>query len=530
MKDGFKQKRIEKRIARTQGCPEEQAAKLARWNLTVGLEIHAQLNTERKMFSTSVTSFEDAPNINVSFFDLAFPGTQPTFQAATLIPALRAAVALKCRIEHESRFDRKHYFYPDQPAGYQITQYYKPFARDGHIALHEQDGIEPVDSPVRIGIKQVQLEQDTAKSNSHPPSSTFVDFNRVGHPLIEIITLPEIHSPQTAAACARKIQSMLQAVNAIFTGMETGGLRVDVNISVSPKGSGNLGQRVEIKNLSSFKAIEQAVIAERDRQIEVLENGGTVAGETRGWILGDTVTTKLRGKEGEVDYRYLPDPDILPLLIDESLIDYIRKTLPSLPDDTASDLVNESGLTLKDAKTLVALDDGRRLDYFDDVCAQMAEKLNEESLSQGVSKMVGNWVIHELGGHLSATATSFSTKIVPAKSLATILLNLHNDRITGTSAKRLLAAVFNGDYHNIDSIIEAESMNMRHLPNAEYQTMASALVSEHPHKIAQIRKGQVGKIKFFVGQMMKMGNGNVDPVKAEHALRAALEAETIVEG
>ena len=525
MKDEFKEKRIKKRIAKTKEASEEHTARLAGWNLTVGLEIHAQLNTERKLFSSSATSIEDTPNVNVSFFDLAFPGSQPNFQAATLIPALRAAVALNCRIERESRFDRKHYFYPDQPAGYQITQYYKPFATDGHITLHEQDGIEPANRAITIGIKQVQLEQDTAKSSLQPPSTTFIDFNRVGHPLIEIITLPEIHSPQIAAACARKIQSMLQAVDAVYTGMEMGGLRTDVNVSVSPRGSTILGQRTEIKNLSSFKAVEQAIIAERDRQIEVLVNGGTVAGETRGWTLGDTVTTKLRGKEGEVDYRYMPDPDILPLLIDEPLVAHIRETLPSLPDDAASDLVNESGLTLKDAKTLVALDDGWRLDYFDVVCAQMAKILNEEPLSKERSKTVGNWVIHELGGHLSATGLPFSSSIVPADSLATILVRLHNNRITGTSAKRLLGLVFNSNNQNIDSLIETEGMAIQHLSDAEYQEMARALTCEHPQKVAQIRKGQVGKIKFFVGLMMKMGEGRVDAVKAEHALRAVMDSE-----
>ena len=323
LKDHAKRKRQVERIAVKDGISsnsgqKEKDGRLDKWKLTVGLEIHAQLNTERKLFSTAKSSENDEPNTNVSVFDLAFPGSQPEFQKATLIPALRAALGLSCNIHRESRFDRKHYYYQDQPAGYQITQYYKPFAIDGRVILYDHDGIAAEDGQsVDIAIKQVQMEQDTAKSTLQPPSMAFLDFNRVGHPLIEIITHPQIHHVQTASACVRKIQAILQAVNAVTTGMELGGLRADVNVSVSPKGSDKLGQRTEIKNLSSFKAVEDAIVAERDRQIAVLETGGSVAGETRGWTLGSIETKKLRGKEGEVDYRYMPDPDIPPLFIGE---------------------------------------------------------------------------------------------------------------------------------------------------------------------------------------------------------------------
>ena len=295
---------------------EEEASRLEKWKLTVGLEIHAQLNTERKLFSTAKSSDDDVPNSNVALLDLALPGSQPEFQKATLIPALRAALGLSCKIHRESRFDRKHYYYQDQPAGYQITQYYRPFAVDGRLTLYDHDGIAPEDGQsIEIGIKQIQMEQDTAKTTLQPPSTAMLDFNRVGHPLIEIITHPEIHHVQTASACVRKIQLILQAVNAVTTGMELGGLRADVNVSVSPKDTEALGQRTEIKNLSSFKAVEDAIVAERNRQIVVLESGGLIEGETRGWTMGSTETKKLRGKEGEVDYRYMPDPDIPPLII-----------------------------------------------------------------------------------------------------------------------------------------------------------------------------------------------------------------------
>lgn len=321
LRDEAKRKRDAQSLNAIQGNAhaagrKSSGSKSSKWKLTVGLEIHAQLNTERKLFSDAKASEDGVPNSNVAIFDLAIPGTQPEFQKATLLPALRAALGLNCEIRQKSQFDRKHYYYQDQPAGYQITQYYSPFAVSGNVLVYDHDGIAPEDGGfVDVAIKQIQMEQDTAKSNLQPPSTTLLDFNRVGHPLIEIITHPQIHHPQTAAACVRKIQSILQAVNAVTTGMELGGLRADVNVSVSPEGSEALGQRTEIKNLNSFKAVEDAIIAERDRQIAVLNSGGSIAGETRGWTLGSTETKKLRGKEGEVDYRYMPDPDIAPLTI-----------------------------------------------------------------------------------------------------------------------------------------------------------------------------------------------------------------------
>ena len=327
LKDEAKRKREAQRLSSINGDSRDvdkksNGSKFTKWKLTVGLEIHAQLNTERKLFSDAKISENAAPNTAVAVFDLAFPGTQPKFQKATLLPALRAALGLNCEIRRRSHFDRKHYYYQDQPAGYQITQYYSPFAVTGNVLVYDHDGIAPDDGRVvNIAIKQVQMEQDTAKSNLQPPSTILLDFNRVGHPLIEIITEPQIHHPQTAAACVRKIQSILQAVNAVTTGMELGGLRVDVNVSVSPKGGDALGQRTEIKNLNSFKAVEDAIIAEKDRQIAVLESGGSIEGETRGWTLGSTETKKLREKEGEVDYRYMPDPDIAPLIIGQVSLD-----------------------------------------------------------------------------------------------------------------------------------------------------------------------------------------------------------------
>ncbi|KAL8924726.1 MAG: hypothetical protein Q9172_002544 [Xanthocarpia lactea] len=551
LKDEAKQR---KQIARgnVSGISEDgiDNATSAAWELTVGLEIHAQLNTERKLFSSKFqqahhvplkltcqgasTSASEQPNAHVAPFDFALPGTQPDLQYATVIPAIRAALALGCQIQNRSRFDRKHYFYADQPAGYQITQYYQPFATSGRIILHDLDGIAPEDARfVEIEIQKVQLEQDTAKTVLQPPSEAMLDYNRVSHPLIEIITMPQIHQPRTAAACVKKIQAILQAANAVTTGMELGGLRADVNVSVRRKiqSQKTLGQRTEIKNLSSIKAVEDAIIAERNRQISVLESGGTIKGETRGWTLGASDTVKLRGKEGEVDYRYMPDPDLGPLLIGSELIIKVAETLPQSPDHIVKELVEQLGLTLKDAKTLVELDDGMRLDYFDLVRAELEAlryRLDGQSTINAAdekqsSVVIANWVLHEMGGLLSASEVSFSVDRVPAEDLAYIIFMLATERITGRTAKQLLGKKFHGDTRDVGSIIRNENLGLVHLSEEEYVSMARKLLNDHPVMVAQIKdKGHIGKLGFFIGQMMRKGEGKVIAQRAEAILKKLL--------
>ncbi|KAL8685877.1 MAG: hypothetical protein Q9218_007493 [Villophora microphyllina] len=541
LKDEIRKKREDKRQdgrARSfeNGTKPVGDGLLDRWQLTVGLEIHAQLNTEYKLFSREsyvLTSLNGQPNTQVAPFDFALPGSQPKFQKSTLLPALRAALALKCHIQNESRFDRKHYFYADQPAGYQITQYYHPFATNGSITLNDHDGIALEDGEyVEIGIKQVQLEQDTAKTVLQPPAEALLDFNRVGHPLVEIITLPQIRHPQTAAACVKKIQALLQAVNAVTTGMELGGLRADVNVSVRRRGVDTaLGQRTEIKNLSSIKAVEDAIIAERNRQVHVLESGGNIKGETRGWTVGASDTVKLRGKEGEVDYRYMPDPDLGPLVIGNDLVGTIAAQLPQLPDQTIGELVAQHGLTLKDAKTLVALDEGERLDYYDCVRQELTTFRTQstqptDTVEEGNKKSdvtVANWVLHEIGGLLNTSSSAFSPNTVPAKDLATILHYLSQNRITGRTAKQLLAKKFYSDTRTIHHIISEENLWLRQMSDEEYVAMAREVIEGNPEVARQIReKAEYGKLGFLMGKMMRKGEGRVVARKAEATLKEVL--------
>ncbi|XXH02064.1 hypothetical protein Hte_008429 [Hypoxylon texense] len=521
------------------------------WELTVGIEIHAQLNTAKKLFSAAPTSFNDDPNSHVAYFDLATPGSQPIFQRETLIPALRAALALNCDIQNTSRFDRKHYFHWDQPSGYQITQYYEPFARDGRIALQPRDGIAAEDGDgVLVGIKQIQMEQDTAKTLAQPGDVHWIDFNRVGVPLIEIITLPDIHYPATAAAFVRKVQILLNAVDACVSGMEAGGLRADVNVSVrrSDDPSAPLGQRTEIKNLSSFKAVEDAVIAERDRQISVLESGGIVESETRGWSIGSTETRRLRGKEGEVDYRYMPDPDLAPIIVGDDLVNHLRQGMGELPDAEVDELIQRFKLTPKDALSLVALDEGKRVEYFWNVVDLLAKRFGPDAKSPEYLlgyQLAANWVLHELG-RLTSDRTEDAVQDlgftedgeclrVPAQHLTDILLYLYQRKITAKVAKELLWAVFRrripDEYPTIEAVLDEENLWFNELSEDEYVELAYAAAEGQDEVVKQFvdyKHYPQGKLMFLVGQMIRLGaEERIDPKAAEMVMKRVLEEDLV---
>ncbi|KAK3388475.1 hypothetical protein B0T20DRAFT_457128 [Sordaria brevicollis] len=490
------------------------------WELTVGIEIHAQLNTSAKLFSSATTSFNDLPN---------------THQV--------------------SKWDRKHYFHWDQPSGYQITQFYEPFARDGHITLYARDGIASEDGEVvKVGIKQVQMEQDTAKTTAQPGDTQWLDFNRVGVPLIEIITLPEIHHPATAAALVRKVQMVLGSVDACVSGLEEGGLRADVNVSVrrvddNGQPMGPLGTRTEIKNLSSFKAVEDAIIAERDRQIKLLQEGGEVKGETRGWSLGSTETRRLRGKEGEVDYRYMPDPDLGPVVIAPELVTRLRETMGVLPDEEADSLMERYNLSAKDALSLMLLDGGARVQYFYNVLDSLEERM--EADGQTVPEraehatLAANWCLHELGKLTDSASSSESTSnlemtplgespLVPSSSLAAILFHLHSRKITAKVAKDLLWAVYRGEVAEgeVTNYIDTNNLWFKELSEDEYAQLANDVIEGEEKVLGEFVKFKQGKSKaypqgklmYLVGKMMRNGpEGRVEAAGAERVLRAVVE-------
>ncbi|PKS04970.1 hypothetical protein jhhlp_008336 [Lomentospora prolificans] len=520
------------------------------WELTVGIEIHAQLNTAHKLFSAAATSFNDDPNSHVALFDVAIPGSQPLFQKETLIPALRAALAFNCEVQPISRFDRKHYFWWDQPAGYQITQYYEPFSKNGHLTLFARDGIAAEDGKsVRVRIKQIQMEQDTGKTIAQPGDNHWIDFNRVGMPLIEIITEPDIHHPRTAAVFVKKVQAILNAVDACVSGMEMGGLRADVNVSVRRTGDPNipLGTRTEIKNLNTIKAVEDAIIAERDRQIAELESGGKIAGETRGWTLGSKQTRRLRGKEGEVDYRYMPDPDLAPLVIARDLIDSLKQSVATPPDTEVDALVTEFGLTAKDALSLMALENGGRVEFFYNVVDKLKVLFEEDGdLPQlkSYSTLAGNWILHELG-KLTAEKGAEAGEVnelhispdgqcekVPVDDLAELLFLLYRGKITGKVAKQLLISLYNGDLAKAGGVkasIEAHDLWFQELTEQEYAELANTIIADNEDVLQEFRKKKTsypqGKLMFLVGKMMREGaTERINPSKAESVLKDKIAA------
>lgn len=457
-----------------------------------------------------------------------------------MLPALRAAIALQCEIQNVSHFDRKHYFYHDQPAGFQITQYYHPLARDGSISLEREDGIDGKGpQSITVGIRQIQIEQDTAKTQEHDEGTLLLDFNRVGHPLIEIISLPEIHSPVTAAAYVRKIQALLLSVDAVVTGMEDGGLRADVNVSVCRRGTSGLheyngiaglGQRTEIKNLSTIKSVELAVRAEQDRQISILQQGNIIRGETRGWSLtAPYETRRLRRKEGEVDYRYMPDPDVPPLLISNDLIEYVSGSLPPLSADLSEMLMKDPrySISATDARILPQLDGGGRLDYYQDVIEKLGSLQNGTQKRDGslkLGQLAGNWVIHELGSLMSKHNTPWEENSVTSDALANILNHLLQRKVTGRTAKQLLGLKFHGDKRPIAQIVRDEGLEFKPFSPEEYRTLAHQVVRRNETVANQIRqKGQTGKVMFLLGQMIRLGeDGRIEAKEAEKSLRDVL--------
>ncbi|CUS11528.1 unnamed protein product [Tuber aestivum] len=518
------------------------------YTVTCGLEIHAQLNCARKLFSSSSTSISAPPNTHIAPFDAALPGAQPRLNKSVLLPALRAAIALRCRVNEVSRFDRKHYFYWDQPSGYQITQFYSALANDGYVVLYPHDTPHASSEGVRVPIRQVQLEQDTGKTIASANVS-LVDLNRVGAGLVEIITAPfDVPSVEFASAVMKKLQATLRAVGACVVGMEWGGLRADVNVSVRPKGVQALGRRCEIKNLSSLKLVEEAITAEVERQVQILENGGAVEGETRGWDIERGTTKRLRGKEGEVDYRYMPDPDLGPVIVVPGVVESVREGLPPLPDEILEKLTGtEYHLSVKDAQTLMMWDEGEVgvISYYKDVVGKVTTALGalavaNQKKGKEVGKTVGNWLIHELGGTLTTHSLPWSLNPLTATTLSSLIIHLLTNNITSSTAKSLLSTLFSpGETRTVEQIIEQEDLAIKPLSEAELEEVVRRVVTSDDDSgrsvsvLARIRglrdedgergeKKRKGLASFFVGKVMKELEGRVRAEKVEGAVEKIL--------
>ncbi|ORX55577.1 Aspartyl/glutamyl-tRNA amidotransferase subunit B [Hesseltinella vesiculosa] len=479
------------------------------WEAVIGIEVHAQINCKTKLFSGSPTSFNAPVNTNVSVIDAAYPGVQPKLNKEAVDLGIKTALALQADIQPTISFDRKHYFYPDLPQGYQITQHREPLARGGHIDLLALDGLE---KDIRVGIHQLQLEQDTGKSNHDmEPGSTCLDLNRAGSGLMEIVTKPDMRSALEAGILVKKLQAMLRSIGSSKANMEEGSMRCDVNVSVH-KPNEPFGARCELKNLNSVRFLTLAVDAEIRRQVQLIEAGQQVEPETRGYDVVAGKTFKLRGKESTPDYRYMPEPDLPPLRIDKTHVQYLATTIPELPDQCRVRIMDQYKLALADANVL--LNEPGCLDYFEKLCVGRTPK------------SVVNWTLHELFGQLSSQNISFSSNPVSAEQLGSLIDLVQKGTITGPTGKSVLKwIVQEKSTQSPDTIVQAKGW-ARIGDIDTLRQMCQDLIAKHPDKADTIKQGNPKMFKWFIGQAMKSTKGMADPIVLNKALSLELGVDT----
>jgi aspartyl-tRNA(Asn)/glutamyl-tRNA(Gln) amidotransferase subunit B len=471
------------------------------WEVVVGLEVHAQVISQAKLFSGAATAFGAPPNSQVSFVDAAFPGMLPVINRACVAQAVRTGLGLKAHINLVSRFDRKNYFYADLPAGYQISQYQHPIVGAGTVEIELGDG-----STRQIGITRLHLEQDAGKSlHDQHPTKSYIDLNRAGVGLMEIVSEPDLRSPEEAGAFLRKLRSIMRYLGTCDGNMEEGSMRADVNVSVRKPGE-PFRTRCEVKNINSVRFAMQAIEAEAKRQIGVWEDGGTVEQETRLFDSGRGVTRSMRSKEEAHDYRYFPDPDLVPLVLDEAWVDELRRALPELPDDKRGRFMRDYGLPAYDAGVLVA--EQATADYF-------------EIVAKGRdAKQAANWIMGDLFSVLNRTGRTIETSPVSAAALGKLLDLIADSTISGRIAKDVLEAmVESGD--DPAAIVEARGLRQVTDTGAT-ASIVDQVLSANPDKVADYRAGKEKLFGFFVGQVMRAMGGKGNPALVNETLRNKL--------
>ncbi len=470
----------------------------------IGLEIHAQLKTKTKIFCGCSTKFGAPPNTHTCPVCLGMPGVLPVLNRKVVDFTLRTALATNCRINSESRFARKNYFYPDLPKGYQISQYELPIAEKGAV------DIEVNGDHKRIGITRIHMEEDAGKLIHDPdrPQSR-VDLNRTGVPLMEIVSEPDLRSPEEAGAYLRQLRSIVRYIGVCDGNMEEGSFRCDANISIRPKGADSFGTRAEIKNLNSFKHVEKALAYEIRRQIEIVADGGQVIQETRLWDPDHNQTHGMRGKEEAHDYRYFPDPDLLPLVIDDPWLDEVRKTLPELPDPKKERFVSQYGLPVYDAQVLTA--SREMADYFEACLGACAN-----------AKLVSNWVMGELTGFLNTAGKSIDQSPVSAEQLGELLQMVETGKISGKIAKTVFAEMA-ATGQAPEKIIEEKGL-VQVSDASALETIVDQVLADNPTQVADYKNGKTKIIGYFVGQVMKATQGQANPKMVNDILKERLSA------
>jgi len=471
------------------------------WEVVVGLEVHAQVISKAKLFSGAATAFGAEPNSQVSFVDAAFPGMLPVLNRECVAQAVRTGLGLNATINLESRFDRKNYFYADLPAGYQISQYEKPIVGRGTIMIDLPDG-----STKPIGITRLHLEQDAGKSlHDQHPTKSWIDLNRAGVALMEIVSEPDIRSPEEAGAYLTKLRQILRYLGTCDGNMEEGSLRADVNVSVRRPGEG-FRTRCEVKNVNSIRFVMQAVEAEARRQIAIWEEGGTVEQETRLFDSARGVTRPMRSKEHAHDYRYFPDPDLLPLVLDPGWVESLKASLPELPDAKAARFIREYGLSAYEARVLVA--ERATADYY-------------EAVAKGRDgKLAANWVMGDLFAALNRTGCTIETSPVSAEALGRLLDLIAESTINGRIAKEVFEAmVETGE----DPVAIVDARGLRQVTDlGAIEAAVAEVLARNQDKVAEYRAGKEKLFGYFVGQVMKVMQGKGNPALVNEVLKKSL--------
>ena len=475
------------------------------WETVIGLEVHAQLATRSKIFSGSATAYGATPNTQANLVDLAYPGVLPVLNAEAVRMAVKFGLAINARVARRSIFARKNYFYPDLPKGYQISQYELPLVAGGAVDIVLEDG-----GMRRIGITRAHLEEDAGKSlHEGLGGLTGVDLNRAGTPLIEIVSEPHLRSAKEAVAYLKKIHTLVRYLGICDGNMQEGSFRCDANVSVRVRGAEKMGTRTETKNLNSFRFAERAINYEIARQIELLEGGGQVLQETRLYDADRGETRSMRSKEEANDYRYFPDPDLLPLEIDQMYIDAVAATLPELPDQKAQRFMSEYALTGYDAGVLTA--SAELADYYEVVVRELG----------GHPKLAANTVMGDLAGLLNRGGLEIADSHVTPAQLARLLARVVDNTISGKIAKEVLEAMWQ-EGCDADAIIEARGLRQISDDASLERAIENALTA-HPTQLADYRAGKHKLFGFFVGQVMKATGGKANPARLNELLKQKLD-------
>ena len=478
------------------------SGKTGDWEIVIGLEIHAQVLSSSKLFSGASTEFGKDPNHNVSLVDAAMPGMLPVINETCIKQAIKSGIALNAEINKYSVFDRKNYFYADLPQGYQISQYKYPIVGEGSLKITDANGEDKI-----IGIERIHLEQDAGKSlHDQHPSKSFIDLNRTGVALMEIVSKPDLRSPEEAASYVKKIRTVLRYIETCDGNMEQGSLRADCNVSVR-KPNGDLGTRCEIKNLNSIKFISQAIQYEAERQVEILENGGAIDQETRLFDTSTGETRSMRSKEDAHDYRYFPDPDLLPLELSESQISEIRSDMPELPDQLIERLISEYGITKYDANVIA--EEKEYVHYY------------ENSAKNRDGKLVVNWMTSELFGLLKKNNIQFNQNPIFPNYLNELVELIENKTISGKIAKDVFEIMFATS--KSPKVIVKEKGLEQVTDDSAIEVFVDQVINENNDKVKEYLSGKDKLFGFFVGQVMKVSQGKANPGLVNKILKSKLK-------